>query len=366
MTFGRREHPGGVPSPGESTMAATGSAARGLTTTPWRVMLPLAGGLVLGIGLLFVIRQVARPLGFLVVAIAIAEALAPVVERLHARMPRSVAIAGVFATLVAGFVALAWLVVPMLIAQGQELLLRAPELVARVEDLVDLDDTPFNGGLANAVAATSQRWAGALLGLPLKILAAVVDVLVVLFLSVYWLIGAPSLGRFTLSLLPTERRAHAQGVLREGGQAMGGYVRGAAINAVIMGVLAWVGLALIGVKYALALGVLTMLAEPVPIIGPILAAIPVVAIALLQSPQLAMGALALYIALQQLEGQLLTPNIMRSQTDMPQTVVLFAVMAGGAVGGLLGILASLPLAAALRVLVLRVLVPAVRRWTGAV
>lgn len=66
-----------------------------------------------------------------------------------------------------------------------------------------------------------------------------------------------------------------------------------------------------------------------------------------------------------MEGQLLTPNIMRSQTDMPQTLVIFAVVAGGAVGGLLGLLASIPLAAGLRVFVLKAVIPVIRRWTGA-
>ena len=110
-------------------------------------------------------------------------------------------------------------------------------------------------------------------------------------------------------------------VLREAGQAMGGYVRGAAINALAMGTLAYIALTLLGVNYALALSILTMLAEPIPIIGPIVAAVPVVAVALLQSPELALMALGVYVVLQQLESQLLTPNIMRSQTDMPHATM---------------------------------------------
>jgi predicted PurR-regulated permease PerM len=103
----------------------------------------------------------------------------------------------------------------------------------------------------------------------------------------------------------------------------------------------------------------------VPLIGPIIVAVPVVLVAFLQSPSLALFALLLYIALQQIEGQLLTPLIMRQQTDVPQTLVIFAVVAGGAIGGLLGVLVSIPLAAALRVFALEVVVPVVRRWTGA-
>ena len=187
----------------------------------------------------------------------------------------------------------------------------------------------------------------------------------VLFLSAYWLIGAPSLRRFVLSLFPTHRRRAVGSILHDTGQAMGGYVRGTAINAAVMGVLAWVGLELIGVDYALALGVVTMLGEPIPVIGPILAAVPVVAVALLQSPATALLALLLYTVLPQFEAQVLMPTIMRRQTDVPQTFVLLAVIAGGAVVGMVGVLAAIPFAAGARVVVLQAVVPALRRWTGA-
>lgn len=332
---------------------------------PWRYVLPATLALVLGIGLLLGIRLIARPIGFLVIAIAIAEALRPLVDRLERWVTRSFAIFLVYLIVVGAFGVLAWVVVPVLIAQGQELLLRAPELIARLEAMGQSRGMPMGEGVSGAVASMSERLGDLVLRLPLQVLEVVVETMVVFFLSLYWLIGSDALERFTLSLVPSSRHDTTKDVLHEAGQAMGGYVRGAAINAVAMGALAYGALTLLGVNYALALGIITMLAEPIPILGPVLAAVPVVGVALLQSPRLALLALGLYVILQQLESQLLTPNIMRSQTDMPQTVVLFAVMAGAAVGGLLGVLVAVPLAAALRVLALRVLVPVIRRWTGA-
>jgi predicted PurR-regulated permease PerM len=201
------------------------------------------------------------------------------------------------------------------------------------------------------------------LSLPFAIFNVLLDVLVTVFLAVYWLLGTPSFMRFARSLVDESRRARFEHVLDRMGQAMGGYVRGSAINAVVMGALAWGGLALIGVDSPLVLGVLTMLGEPIPIIGPILVAVPVIAAALLQSVSKALLALALYTLLQQFEGHLLTPNIMRRQTDVPQTLVIFALVAGGVIGGLLGVLASIPIAAALHVLAVEVLAPMVRRAT---
>ena len=359
-----RDESAGTP-PQHARQPPFASARAGLASVSWRATLPLALSITLGLGLLITIQLVARPLAFLVIAVAIAEALAPVVDRLQRRVPRALAIGIVFGVLVAGVALTGWLVFPAVITQGRELLVRAPELVGRVQTWVAEWDARTGLGLAGMLAPLPARLGQFLVELPLRVFGAVVDLLLIMFLAAYWLIGARSLERFTLSLVPVHRRERLEHVLHRVGQSMGGYVRGAAINAVIMGVLAWVGLALIGVDYALVLGVLTMLGEPIPIIGPIIVAVPVVLVALLQSPAKAALALALFTVLQQVEGQLLTPNIMRRQTDVPQTLVIFAVVAGAAIGGLLGVLASIPLVAALRVLTLEVVVPAVRRWTGA-
>jgi predicted PurR-regulated permease PerM len=335
-----------------------------LANMGWRSTLPAAGAIIIGIGFLVSIRAIARPIGFLIIAIALAEALAPLVGLLERHVRRAIAIVIVYMAVVGTLGFLSWLVVPTLISQVQELVARAPELIQRVESLMSRQGA-MSVPLAEAAHEASRRVAGLIFQLPLMALSALVNVSVVLFLSVYWLIGGRALLNFTLSLIPVERHAATRSVLQEMGQSMGGYVRGAAINAVIMGTIAYAALTAIGVNYALALGVITMLAEPIPIIGPILAAVPVVLVALLQSPTLALLALGLYTVLQQLEGQLLTPNIMRSQTDIPQTVVLFAVMAGAAIGGLLGVLAAIPAAAAIRVFLVRVLAPVIKRWTGA-
>jgi predicted PurR-regulated permease PerM len=168
-----------------------------------------------------------------------------------------------------------------------------------------------------------------------------------------------------LSLVPPVSRDKTAAVLQEMGDAMGGYVRGAAISAVIMGVLAWLGLLLIGVDYALALGALTTLGEPIPYVGPILVGGVVVLVALAQSPAKAVLALVLYTVLQQLESNFVAPNILSRATRTSQALVIFALVAGAAIGGLLGALVAIPLAGAAQVLVIRVIAPAVRLRTGA-
>jgi predicted PurR-regulated permease PerM len=104
----------------------------------------------------------------------------------------------------------------------------------------------------------------------------------------------------------------------------------------------------------------------VPIVGPILATIPIVGIALLTSPTTALAALIFWVVLQQIETYAIMPNIMSKQADIPPLLVLLAVFAGGGIGGILGALIAIPLSGALRVFILRVIAPGIRRWTGAI
>ncbi|MGH2884540.1 MAG: AI-2E family transporter, partial [Solirubrobacteraceae bacterium] len=332
----------------------------------WKATLPLAAALALGIGGLWVIREAARPLGLLIVAITLAEAMEPLVSRLERRMARGLAIAVVILGLLLCLLIVGWLVLPTLVAQGEALVARAPQIVTAVQGWLHRADATTHGTVSRLVTDLATAVTHFVVSLPAQLFSAVAGVLVVIFLSIYWLAGAPGLARFTLSLVPPVRRQGVSTLVHDMGQAMGGYVRGAAINALVMAILAAIGLAIIGVNYPVALGVITGLGEPFPYIGPFAAAVPVVLVALVQSPTKALITLGFYCALQEFEGHILTPNIMERQTSIPQTLVILAIIVGAAVGGLLGIMVAIPLAAAIHVFALRVIAPAVRQATGAV
>ncbi len=337
-----------------------------LSRMRWEVVLPLAAALALGLGVIQLIGMMLRPLALLIVAITLAESLAPVVgwveERIHRR---TLAVTVVYLAIVAVLVGLGWFVAPALVDQGQELVQRAPSLIGDVQERLSRIGLLSQQDMAGFAGSMQGRLGDLVIAAPTMIMGAAIDVLVVIFLSIYWLITARAIRDFTLSLVPDRHRRKTRQVLHRMGQTMGGYVRGAVINAVIMGILAYVGLLLIGVRYPLALGVLTMLGEVVPFIGPIVVGVIVALIALLQSLTKAVIAILLYTGLEQVEGHLLTPNIMRSQTDVPQTLVLFAIIVGGGVGGILGILVAIPSAAAVRVFVLEVVAPKEREAVDA-
>lgn len=336
-----------------------------LAGVTWRSTLPIAAALVLGAGTLILIWLTAEAIGLLILAVTLAEALAPITERLDQHMPRWLAIIIVYVVLFALIGVIGWLVIPALIEQARSLVALVPKAMDKLRVLIARWDQLIGGRLEDTLPSWVSGATGFLVQLPLRLFQWLIDLAIIIFLSIYWLFGSPSITRFALSLVPEPRRDRAERVLRDMGRAMGGYVRGTVIDAAIMGVLAWFGLFLIGVNYAVVLGVLTMLGELIPIVGPVTVGVLVSVVALFQSFTKAVLAAILYTVLAQLEAHILAPNIMETQTDVPQTLVIFAIAAGGALGGFLGVLVSIPVAAALRVFVLEVIAPVERRSVGA-
>ncbi len=231
-------------------------------------------------------------------------------------------------------------------------------------DVAALALSLFAAWLARRPATPARSFgflrAEVLVALPLALLSSLAEILLVAVLSAYWLLAAPALRRFTLSLFPAGRRGWAGATLERMGYAMGGYIRGVVIDALVVGAVVALGLLLIDVDFALVLALLAGLGE----VFAIAAAVPAIAIAALDSPVKALIVLAFYVVVQQLEGYVLLPNVMRAQSDIPSLLVHFAFVAGATVGGILGALVAIPLAGALRVFVIEVIAPAVRAATG--
>lgn len=329
----------------------------------WWLVSVLAGGLILGIGGLELFRMIVRPLGLLVLAISIAAALAPVVERLARRLPYILAVAIVYVVLVLLVVSILGSTVPLVISQVRGLFSHWREFFNQLTlqlSLLGFDTSNLMG----AVMAELGRVGEALFTLPVRVGSTLFEFVVTLFLSLYWLILTPGTKRFFLSFFNDRQKESANMVLRQMGTAMGGYLRGSAINGLIIGVLEYVGLMIIGVPFALTLGSLAGLMEFFPTIGPIISGALVVAVGLSVSPRTALIVLIYAIILQQLEGHILVPIIMRSQAEISPVLSILAVLSGAAIGGLLGALIAIPLVSAITVLVKLVIAPAVRSANG--
>jgi predicted PurR-regulated permease PerM len=146
---------------------------------------------------------------------------------------------------------------------------------------------------------------------------------------------------------------------------MGGFIRGELLAALIIGLLTYIALLIIGFPYAIVLAVLAGLLEFIPLIGPFIMAGVLVTVGLSQSLNQAAIALGLSILIQQIESNIVLPNVMRQEAKVSPLLVLLSVLGGEHIGGLVGALVAIPVVAGLRILAIRVVAPAVRARTGA-
>jgi predicted PurR-regulated permease PerM len=318
--------------------------------------------LALSLALLWLAWMFARPLALLAAAVILANALEPVVDALMRWMRRTFAIATISVALVALIAVAGAVIVPTVVSQVDDVAQTLPRLVERGRQLAE-QWVPWTGGLGGALVEPSRNGGSSVTALPLAIVSSAFEVVLVVFLALYWLAAMPTLRSFLVSLIPPQRVEQTRSVLEEIGETMGGYVRGVLIEALLIGTIVFVGLWLLGVQYPLALAVLAGVGEFLPYVGPILAAAPAVLLALLESPGLALLVVGFYVALQLVEGYLLFPLVVGSQSEIPPLLIILGLLAGGAVGGVLGALVAIPLAGALRIVMLRVIAPEIRRRT---
>jgi predicted PurR-regulated permease PerM len=325
----------------------------------------VAVGLVLAVALVGAAWALGRPVGLLLTGLVLASAMAGPMGKLERWLPRPAAVLVAHGLLVCAVGALSWFIAARLLTGANGLLAIFPTALERARAMVTRWDPALGQQAERTVQAALTGLAGDMAEAPLALVVTATEVVLVLVMSVYWLLAAEELLGFLLSLLPSRRRPEAEAVLREVAGTMGGFVRANVLDALVVGALVYGGLLLIGVDFSLALALLAAVCELIPLVGLYLAAPAVLAVAVMAGPVQAVAALVLLVAVKQLEAHVVLPRLTAREAAIPPLLAVFALLAGGTAGGLLGAVVAVPLAGALRVLVVRVVAPAVRRRTGA-
>jgi predicted PurR-regulated permease PerM len=341
---------------------------RGLLDRDWQKALVILLTLLVVLALVWVAMQIVRPVLRTLLLFALSGVLAFVlaspVEALAARTRhRLVAIVAVYlafgATLVGGLVLLAGPVVGQasgllgdLPRYASELEARSPELESTLGQYglqANLGDLKVRAAMAIQEGGTEVL--GHLVGTLAEVGGLLVDTLLALVISFYLLLDGPTMRRRLLAVIPAAHRGKALFVETNAGRVLGGYLRGQLVMAGTIAVLAGLGCSLLGLPYALVLGVLAGLFELVPMFGPILSAVPAVLVALFLPFPTVLWVLGFFFALQQIESNVLGPRITGHAVGLHPLGALFALLAGLQLAGPLGALFAVPVAGILWVLV---------------
>lgn len=171
-----------------------------------------------------------------------------------------------------------------------------------------------------------------------------------LVLAFYWTLDGQKNKTALLLVVPIEHREKAREVTAEIQARLGAFVRGQALLAGIIGTLSFVAYLIIGLPYALALAIVAGIMETVPVLGPILGAIPALIVAYTVDPDKVLWVLLATVIIQQLENNILVPRVMKRAVGVNPLVTLLALTAFGSLFGILGAVVAIPLAAIIQLL----------------
>ena len=226
-----------------------------------------------------------------------------------------------------------------------EALAANPELAARLSGaLPSVSDLAVG---ATGILTQAPR----LVSVATGIFSSLLHVVFTLFLALYLTIDGDRVRRYVIAFLPFDRQEQALELTERIGVRLGAWARGELLLGAIIGGLTWIGAMVIGLPYAAALALIAGIGELVPTLGPIIAAIPLIAVGLLSSPTQGLLALILAILVQQLENNLIVPRVMSHAVDLHPVVVMLAILAGGELLGIPGALLAVPVVASVAVIV---------------
>jgi Predicted permease len=331
---------------------------------PWMIRgMGLALGAAIVIGLIQLGIAAGGVLLLLFSAILLASALEPIVGLIRDRLPlgRGATILVVYVTFFVAVVGLAVIVVPAAVGQGQSIVASLPAFLDSVRSwastlrpaILGQSVTELTNSMQSIVAQPAKADPNQVVQVGAAAVETAVSLATLLTIVFFWLLEHARLQRYLLAYIPADRRAGVRDAWNEVETRLGLWVRGQLTLMGVMGVATGIAYTLLGVPGALLLGLIAALTEAIPIIGPLLGAIPAILVAATVSPQLALIVAGVYVVIQLIEGSVLVPLVMRNTIGISPLFVLLSLLIGGAVGGLVGVFLAVPVAASVEIALTR-------------
>lgn len=295
------------------------------------------------------LSELSHVIVLVVFGIVIAFALAPVVERIGRRTGRSIAVLlTALIALIAVVASLVALAVP-LVRETAQLAREVPRVVAMASsnEPINIAGIEISGEVRQRIGtelgARVGDWSQEAARAALRIGASIFDFLIVFVLGIYFLASAPAVRRWVDGVVPTKQRAEFRRIEAEAARLFGRYIRGQLLLGLIIGTVSAVAYLVLGVPYAVFLGVLAGILELVPIAGPIVAGAVAALVSLTEPFPLVIWVVLAATAIQQLENHLLVPRIAGDAVGLHPIAALLAVLVGVEVAGIIGALFAVPL-----------------------
>ncbi|MFA4880608.1 MAG: AI-2E family transporter, partial [Candidatus Doudnabacteria bacterium] len=312
---------------------------------------------LLGLVFLYFVRDVVM---VLFTAVVISAALNPTVNWLQKKhIPRTLSVLLIYTVLLSIVVLSIYLLIPPIVTQVKDLANQFPDFYEQLaqkgmklkafsarEDLLS--------NIQNVVSSLGDNITGAtrsIFGTLGTIFGSFISVFVILVLSFYLTVQKDALKSFIRAITPARRQKHIIELVDRVQHKIGQWLSGQIFLCFIVGILTFLGLTLLGVRYSLVLALFAGLIEIIPYVGPVLGGLPAAFLAFTQSPILALFVIILFFVVQQIENHILVPKVMQKTVGLNPIVVILALLAGGKLAGILGMILAIPVATVVTVFV---------------
>jgi predicted PurR-regulated permease PerM len=321
-------------------------------------------GIVLAVALALQVVWLARQvISWIIISVFLALALNPAVNWLqeHGLRRRGAAAAVAYLSTVVALIGISLLFIPTLVDEANAFARQLPNYVGDLtEGRGRLGELEQQYHIVDRVQeAVQSQGAGSLLGLSgtaiavtKGVLTAIVAVVTIAFLTFFMLIEGPNWMQRFYALMPDESRPRVERIANDIYRTIGGYVTGNLFISLIAGVSSTIVLLVMGVPYAVALGLLVAILDLVPLAGATLAALIVSTVAFLDSIPAGIVVLVFFVVYQQVENHLIQPVVYSRTVQLSPLAILIAVLIGAKLAGILGALAAIPVAGTIQVLLL--------------
>lgn len=283
----------------------------------------------------------------LFVAIILMSALSPLVNFfVQIKLPKSLSIALTYIIIIGILSGTTAFVLQPLVEESSRLVVSLPQLSGQILNIANIDRSVFQSELTtlskNAFTIT------------LRLFDNLLTIIFLLVFTFYLLLERNNLEyRIASFFIGREERIKKLIVRIE--EKLGGWLRGQLVLSVIIGLLSYIGLTVLNIPYALPLSIIAGVLEVIPVIGPIISAIPAVLIAATISSLLGFGVAALYFIIQQLENHLIVPQVMKRAVGLNPLMVILAIAIGSRLLGFAGALLAVPLIVVLQIIVTEII-----------
>lgn len=319
---------------------------------------------LLVLGVVFMLLQI-KPLfvalfGFLkavlfpfLIALIISYVLNPIVNLLNGRkVPRTIAVLLIYAVFILAVTVILMNLIPMFVQQLNELNEHLPEFTMRAQHMIiTLNQNDFlpesvRMGINNAIYQIEQQLAESIAGWINRIgstLGIVFVMFIVPFLAFYMLKDFQLIEKTVLTFVPTKHKRRTIRLVTDIDKALGNYIRGQFIVCVVVGIFAYIGYWWIDLPYPLLMAAIVGIFNIIPYVGPFFGAAPALVVASTVSLKLVLLVIVVNTACQILEGNVISPQVVGRSLHMHPLMIIFALLAGGELGGIAGMILAVPM-----------------------